>query len=226
MPLLTKQRGTATLIFWWIVGLIPVVGFFWSLISQGSYEVEQSSWRLWVEQFGAFSPIAFVALQAAQVVITPMNHYVIGVLGGFLFGAAWGGALNYVGRVIGHAIAFALARRFARAFAQKWVSAENLAHYDRIVGDRPAILFLIYFLPFFPDDEVSYLVGFSKMNWKSFAGAMLFGHVGGSWSLSYVGAGVGSYDTFFWVLTFATLAGFPLIAYLLRRKKVKERDLL
>jgi uncharacterized membrane protein YdjX (TVP38/TMEM64 family) len=66
-------------------------------------------------------------------------------------------------------------------------------------------------LPFFPDDELSYLAGISGMGFVPFLLANIFGHVGGSWSLAYVGAGVESYDWFFWLIVVCTMFGFGLV---------------
>ena len=211
-----------TIIFWWVVGLIPILGIVWGLYRPDDYAASRDYYGNWVQGFGILSWLAFITLQAGQVILTPVNHYVIGVLGGFLFGPIYGGCLNWIGRVLGHLAAFFLARKFGRRVVERFISEEQVKRYDRLIGNRGAVLFLIFFLPFFPDDEVSYLVGLSKMRLRVFLPATLLGHVGGSWSLSYVGAGTESYDPFFWTLVAITVLGFPAIAYLLRRRETQN----
>lgn len=211
-----------SLIFWSAISLLPLLGVAWNIFQPTEYDVARRHAIAYVQSAGAFGPLVFVALQIAQVVITPINHYVVGILGGFLFGPIVGGLYNWVGRVLGHLLAFYLARRYGRRLVERFAPEHDLEKYDRLVGDRPFVLFLIYFLPFFPDDELSYMVGLSRMRARAFAAAAVLGHIGGSWSLSYVGAGVKTYDPFFWVLVGLTVAGFPLVAWLIARKRVNN----
>ena len=165
------------------------------------------------------APLAFVALQAIQVVVTPISHYSVGVVGGFLYGPYLGGLLNYIGRVIGHLIAFFLARILGRKTAERYVSSKTLERYDKYVSDKSLILFLIYYLPVFPDDEISYLAGLFKMKFKMFLLANLFGHLGGSLGLAYIGSGIDIKDPLFWIITISVLIGFSLVWWLMRRRK-------
>lgn len=214
------MKNRAVYVFWLVITIIPILGLIWSVISPKDFEYWQTLSRQYITPFGYFGPFFFILLQVLQVVVTPLSHYTIGALGGYLYGPYLGGILNYIGRVIGHIIAFTLAKKYGRQWILKWVGENTLAKYDRIFSGETntnkmtiqhLILFLIYFLPLFPDDEISYLVGASNMSKKPFVWANLFGHLGGAFSLAYIGSGINTKDTLFWVLTIATLAGFPAI---------------
>ena len=139
-------------------------------------------------------------------------------MGGFLYGTWLGTLYNYIGRILGHIIAFLITRFLGRPLFKNFVSQETIRKYDGYVSDKSLLLFLIYFLPFFPDDEISYLSGLSKMKMKWFILANVFGHLGGSLGLAYMGAGVSSKDLAFWILSLITLIGFPVIWYVMRKK--------
>jgi len=214
-------------IFWAIITAIPIVGLIWSVISPKDFEAWQSTARTWMEYFGVLGPIVFILIQALQVVITPISHYTVGAIGGYLYGPYFGGILNYMGRIIGHLLAFTIARRFGRNYIIKHLPEKTVRRYDKIFAGevegrkggrnlQPLVLFLIYFLPLFPDDEISYLVGASSMSKKPFILANLFGHLGGAFSLAYLGSGINTKDTLFWILTLSTLAGFPIIWFVLK----------
>ena len=69
-------------------------------------------------------------------------------------------------------------------------------------------MFLAYFLPLFPDDELSYLAGISAMKPKIFLPIMAIGHIGGSLALAYAGNGIQSVkEPLFIILSLVTLAG-------------------
>lgn len=204
-------------IFWLTVTIVPIVGIVFGLLDGDQYTEVQSTWRTRIAYFGLFAPLAFVFLQALQVVVTPMSHYAFGILGGFLYGPYLGGLLNWLGRVIGHMAAYFIARYFARSIVERFVAHETLSAYDRYVSERTFLLFLLYFLPVFPDDELSYLAGLSKMQVRPFVVANVFGHVGGSLGLAYIGSGIDTRDTLFWVLLVATFTAATLLLLAHRR---------
>lgn len=138
---------------------------------------------------GFFAPLVFVVVQIVQVVIAPISHYMIQIAGGIIFGFWLGGALNYIGSTIGSIIVFLLARKYGKPLVNKIVNKRIMSKYESAIQKMgPFGLFLIYFLPIFPDDEIIYLVGLSKMKFKDFLGATLFGRVGGMFGMAFVGA--------------------------------------
>ena len=72
-------------------------------------------------------------------------------------------------------------------------------------------LFLMIFLPFFPDDELSYLCGLAKFKFKYFVPVTLLGHLGGSFALAYTGAGINTRNPYFWILLTITFLLFGLL---------------
>lgn len=57
--------------------------------------------RAYVRSFGVWAPVAFVFLQAAQVVFAPIPGQVFGFASGYLFGALAGTAYSVLGAAIG-----------------------------------------------------------------------------------------------------------------------------
>lgn len=217
-----NKTKTASFIFWLIVTIIPIAGLLISIINPAIFQQSQDGLKTWLLPWGIAAPIAFVILQALQVVIAPISHYSVGLLGGFLYGPWVGGLLNWIGRLIGHIVAFLLARFVGRSIADRFVSPATMAKYDKYVAGQSLILFFVYFLPLFPDDEVSYLVGLSKMKFRVFLVANLLGHVGGSLSLAYLGSGLSAKDPIFWILSAFTLVGFVIVWWLFRRDGLKK----
>jgi len=107
-----KKFVNPSFIFWLIVTIIPIVGIIFSLTDPQSFAQAQDVWRDRIVAFGIFAPLAFIFIQALQVIITPISHYSIGVIGGFLYGPYLGALFNWIGRMIGHIIAFFIARFF------------------------------------------------------------------------------------------------------------------
>lgn len=177
-------------IIWYILTIIPIILIILGYIFPSAFFASQESIRTFVTSFGIFAPIAFILLQILQVVLTPISHYAVSIAGGFIFGLWQGFIYNWIGRVIGTTIAFYLGRKFGRKIIQHVVKPETLGKYDKLFDKGKFVLFLMYFLPLFPDDELSYLAGFSSMKAKVFLPIMILGHIGGSLGLAVLGSGL------------------------------------
>lgn len=217
-----KHIRRAAFIFWLLITGLPILGVIASITFPDSFLSTQEQFRSYAAKSGAFAPIPFIALQALQVIITPISHYSVGYLGGFLFGPVWGTIYNYTGRIIGHITAYFIARRLILPAARRYVPVDTLETYNNAVSTRADLLFLMYFLPLFPDDELSYLAGLSKMPFFHFLLANVFGQIGGSLGLAYLGAGIDTKDPVFQIFIAATLLGFPVLWVLGRKARNAE----
>ena len=68
----------------------------------------------YLAEAGLWAPLVFVVLMATQVVVAPLPGLVVGLVGGYVFGAARGFLLNLAGFTLGAMIAFSLARYFGK----------------------------------------------------------------------------------------------------------------
>jgi uncharacterized membrane protein YdjX (TVP38/TMEM64 family) len=177
-------------LFWYILIIIPIILIALGYIFPSSFFSSQDKIRDYVLGFGYFAPLAFIIIQILQVILTPISHYAVGLAGGFVFGLWYGFILNYIGRVIGHSAAFYIGRKYGRKIFSKAVKKENLQKYDKIFDKGIFVLFLMYFLPLFPDDELSYLAGISPIKSKVFFPIMVLGQIGGSLGLAILGSGL------------------------------------
>ena len=80
----------------------------------------------------------------------------------------------------------------------------------------------MYFLPLFPDDEISYLAGFSKLGFKKFLIVILFGHIGGSLGLAFLGSGLSYKHPLFIVFSIVTIACGVLFLKKYKENKIKN----
>ena len=209
-----------TKLLWYLLTFIPVVLLILGYIFPTQFFGSQDLIREFVNQFGFFSPIAFILIQILQVIITPFSHYTVSIAGGFIFGTWLGFLYNLIGRVIGTAIAFYLGRSLGRKIIKHVVKPETIKKYDYYFEKGKPLLFLAYFLPLFPDDELSYLAGFSSISPRIFLPLMAIGHINGSLSLAYFGNGIQSFkEPMFIILSFITLVGGIWFALCYKRIK-------
>jgi len=194
---------------WYLLTIIPIILLILGYIFPSQFFWNQEAIRNYVNQFGVFAPLVFIAIQALQVIITPLSHYTVSIAWWFIFGTWLWFIYNWIGRIIWTAIAFYLWRYLGRKIIKKIVKEETIKKYDYYFDKGKLLLFLAYYLPLFPDDELSYLAGFSNMKAGIFLPIMIIGHVGWSLSLAYIWNGIKSIkEPMFIILSLITLIGW------------------
>jgi uncharacterized membrane protein YdjX (TVP38/TMEM64 family) len=192
--------------------LLLTVSVLISLFFPQLFPFTQEQAANWIER-KPVDRLLFVALQIFQVIVPPISHYFTSVLGGYLYGAVEGGILNYIGRLIGQIMAYFLARRFAHSLLNR-----HVAPYKRlkslVSGEgknlriRALIIFTMIALPFFPDDELSYLMGLTRFPIGLFFIVTAVGHILGSFALAFLGSGEPFTGILFFTLATTTLLCF------------------
>ena len=142
-----------------------------------------------VTRFGYWAPLATILLHVAQVLLAPIPGQVIDAANGYLFGAAWGTLYSLVGVIAGSSLAMALARRFGRPWAEKLIKRETLERLDGYSRQRgPLFLFLVFLLPFLPDDVACFLAGLTPLPLPELVMLAAIGRLPGIFVANLVGA--------------------------------------
>jgi uncharacterized membrane protein YdjX (TVP38/TMEM64 family) len=129
-----------------------------------------------VASFGPLAPLAFVCLQAVQVVVAPIPGQVLGGVAGYLFGTWAGFWYSMIGVVVGSTVAFLLARRYGRPFVERTFDTGVVERFDALADDTaPLALFALFLLPTFPDDLLCALAGVSPMRLRTFLVLLIVG---------------------------------------------------
>jgi uncharacterized membrane protein YdjX (TVP38/TMEM64 family) len=145
--------------------------------------------RTYLQSWGSWAPVAFVAVQALQVVIAPIPGEFTGVIGGFLFGTFRATIYSTLGLTLGSAIAFLSARFVGLPLVKLIVKPETLGKFHFVTELRGEIAALILFMiPGFPKDILSYLLGLSPMSFFTFLIVCGLGRIPGTLMLAYGGS--------------------------------------
>jgi uncharacterized membrane protein YdjX (TVP38/TMEM64 family) len=145
-----------------------------------------------VAAWGLLAPLVFIGIQALQVIISPIPGEITGPVGGALFGTTWGLVYSTIGLTAGTLVCFGLGRLWGEPLIRPWLSEHNWERMRFIVEAEGAILcFILYLIPGFPKDIISYLFGVSPMPFWIFALVSTIGRIPGTWISSYFGAHVG-----------------------------------
>jgi len=201
-----------------VISLIFTVSILLSILFPTFFPGSQDVVSDWIKG-QPYNQFLFIVIQIIQVLIPPLSHYFTSILGGFVYGAIWGGVLNWVGRTIGQFLAYIIAYRFGnflrRKFNFDFEPFEKLVGRDETVNIplRAIIIFTMIALPFFPDDELSYAMGIAKFPFKWFVLITITGHLLGSFSLAFIGSKETLQGPLFIFLASLTVLAFGILIY-------------
>lgn len=141
-----------------------------------------------MNDFGPWSIVVFIGLQALQVLFAPVPGEVTGFIGGYLYGVFWGTLYSTLGLTLGSWLAFSLARIFGLPLVEHIVKADLFQKYDRFITHQgKMVIFILFLIPGFPKDALCYLIGLSHLNTIPFLVISASGRLLGTFMLSVSG---------------------------------------
>ena len=202
-----------TVVIWLVVIDAPVVRFTVRLY-RDKYFLRDT-----VASWGWMAPLVFIMIQALQVIISPIPGEITGPVGGALFGTTWGVVYSTIGLTIGTVICFGVGRKWGEPLVRPWLSEH---HWDRLnfilEAEGMILCFILYLIPGFPKDIISYLFGISPMPFWAFAIVSTLARVPGTWIGSYFGAHVGEQQYLYAIAFFALVVAICLPVYYYRER--------
>lgn len=192
----------------------PVITKFRTLLQFYSSKKEVAAF---VKRFGPYAPLAFIVVQASQVVLAPIPGEATGILGGYLFGTGLGFLYSSIGLTLGSMLAFGLGRWLGLPLVRRLVSQEVYHKFDFISRAGGEVVTLVCFLiPGFPKDYLCFLLGVSPLQFGMFLVISTFGRIPGTWLLSIQGAKVRSAQYTEFVIYLLVAAAAAVLAYIYR----------
>jgi uncharacterized membrane protein YdjX (TVP38/TMEM64 family) len=205
------------LIVWLVVIDAPVVRTVVRMYSDKTYL------KNLVAAWGWMAPLVFIAIQALQVIISPIPGEITGPVGGALFGTAWGVVYSTIGLTLGTVTCFALGRKWGEPLVRPWLSEHHWNRMSFILEAEGAILcFILYLIPGFPKDIISYLFGISPMPFWLFAAVSTVARVPGTVIGSYFGANVAERQYLYAMAFVAAITALCLPLYYYRDRILRR----
>lgn len=181
-----------------------------------------------LNSFGPLSVVIFIGLQILQVLIAPIPGEFSGFIGGYLYGPLMGTIYSTIGLSIGSALAFLLAHWLGMPFVEKIVTPQVIQKYNHFMEHRGIpITFILFLIPGFPKDALSYIIGLSHMKTTTFLILCTAGRFTGTLMLSLSGSFARNNQNVALVAILGISALITILAYyyheallnLLRKKK-------
>jgi uncharacterized membrane protein YdjX (TVP38/TMEM64 family) len=209
--------GLLALVMWLVFTDAPIVRFVLHLY-RDKYFLRDT-----VAAWGWMAPVVFVLIQALQVVLSPIPGEITGPVGGALFGTGWGVVYSTLGLTIGTLICFGIGRRWGEPLVRPWLSQHHWDRLNFILEAEGAILcFILYLIPGFPKDIISYLFGISPLPFWVFAVVSTVARIPGTWISSYFGAHVGEQQYLYAIAFIAAVTAVCLPLFYYRNRIVRR----
>ena len=193
----------------------------------GNFFSDTGEIKEFIMSFGVLSPVIFILLNVLQVIIAPIPGQITGFLGGALFGVWLGTLYSTIGTVLGTFIVVVLARKFGEPLVKKWINKKIYKKFSNFSEEKGAFsLFLVYLLPFLPDDLISMMAGLSKIKIKYIVLVAFLGRLPGMFLLSLAGAGIVSSDPKISLILAGIIILFCAIVYIYRDRLEKKAEKL
>jgi uncharacterized membrane protein YdjX (TVP38/TMEM64 family) len=174
----------------------------------------QDEVRAWVEGLGAWGPAAIFLLELAQSLMAPIPSPGIEAVAGYLYGFGWGLLYCTAGIYLGSLITFFLARRFGRPLAMRLLGSRSMDKVDDLVrrGGSP-FFFLIWLVPFAPDDLACVAAGLTCMPPRRFLLLMVVGRFPGIAAAVAAGAYAIQLDPIWWAAAIVAIAAAAIVVW-------------
>ena len=167
-----------------------------------------------VRRLGWLGPLAIIGLQATQVLVAPIPGQVVGLASGYLYGPWLGTLYSMAGLLLGTFLAVRIVRRWGRPIVERLVDVKTLARVDRLSGSLGLpLLFLVFLLPFLPDDTVLLVAGLTDIPLPGILWVAFFGRLPGVLVSSWLGAGAGSLTIAQWIAVAAVVVALAVPLY-------------
>ncbi len=237
-PGLTRPRAALLILLTAGIGLalylIPDNFLRQTLVQLQDFRNESETLRSRILAFGPLAPLLFILLQVLQVLVAPIPGEASGFLGGYVFGALPGFLYSTLGLTLGSGLAFGGGRLLGAFFTEHFRHTGVYRSFNHLVSRGDFLIpFVLFLLPGFPKDSLSYLLGMSSMPWPIFLFIAAVGRLPGTLMLSLQGAETfaGNYLRLGLLTLFSALVIIPcllgrhrILTWLNRRRDQDARD--
>lgn len=160
-----------------LIGLSITLFLVYFAWQAGAFE-SQEEFVEYVNSFGAFSILLFIALQTVQVFLPLLPSAITIPAGIVLYGPVFGNLYSYIGICTGSILTYLVVKRYGERALGKIVSKKKVQKYeDKLTNGKKfeRLFAIVMFLPFAPDNIFTYLAGLSDMSPKKVIAFILLG---------------------------------------------------
>lgn len=125
--------------------------------------------KAYIESHGIAGVLVFMGMNYLQVIAAVIPGGPFQIAAGYAFGVLKGSLICDIAMTLGSVTVFLLSKRFGMRFAELFVSREKIASvkFLKTTNRSRFILFLLFLIPGTPKDLISYAVGLTDLDLKT-----------------------------------------------------------
>ena len=161
MNAVTEQNAGAGKVLRYLLLAVLLAGIAWATLHRG--EFDNAALERWVQQAGAWGPLAFMAGYAiATVLFLPGS--VLTLAGGALFGPVLGTFYNLTGATLGATLAFLVARYLASNWVAQRAGGRTKQLIEGVEAEGWRFVAFVRLVPLFPFNLLNYALGLTRIS--------------------------------------------------------------
>lgn len=181
-----------------LIGLLIVAGGWWIVKCQcvDLASLTPASLRDFIQSFGRLAVLVYIVAYALNTISIMPPIAALSLTAGLAFGEVWGAVYLMLGALIGTSATFLIARYFGRSLIDKILKRKFKDLDDKIARNGFMTILFFRVVPLVPYEVLNYAAGLSRIKFKDYFLATLFGLVPGVVIAAFFGGSLGDIRSF------------------------------
>ncbi len=169
---------------------------------------------------GPLGVLILLGMQLLQIIVAFIPGEVVQIAAGMMYGSLWGSVVILVGCVLSSMVVYELVHKLGAPFVRSMVGEKQLLKFRQfeLSGKFGVTVFILFLIPGFPKDVLTYIVPLSDMNLRTFLLLSTIGRTPGVIISTYAAAGLADGNIVTSVIIFVVAALIAIIVLLLRNR--------
>ena len=169
---------------------------------------------------GPLGVLILLGMQLLQIIVAFIPGEVVQIAAGMMYGPLRGSVVILVGCVLSSMVVYELVHKLGAPFVRSMVGEKQLLKFRQfeLSGKFGVTVFILFLIPGFPKDVLTYIVPLSDMNLRTFLLLSTIGRTPGVIISTYAAAGLADGNIVTSVIIFVVAALIAIIVLLLRNR--------
>ena len=169
---------------------------------------------------GPLGVLILLGMQLLQIIVAFIPGEVVQIAAGMMYGPLRGSVVILVGCVLSSMVVYELVHKLGAPFVRSMVGEKQLLKFRQfeLSGKFGVTVFILFLIPGFPKDVLTYIVPLSDMSLRTFLLLSTIGRTPGVIISTYAAAGLADGNIVTSVIIFVVAALIAIIVLLLRNR--------
>jgi uncharacterized membrane protein YdjX (TVP38/TMEM64 family) len=176
-----------------LIGIALVAGVWWMVKCQcvNLKSLTPAALRDFIQSFGKLAVLAYIIAYALNTISIMPPIAALSLTAGLAFGAVWGALYLMIGAMIGTTATFLISRYFGRNLIEKMLKGKFKDLDEKLAKNGFMTILFFRVIPLVPYEVLNYAGGLSRIKFRDYFFATLFGLIPGVIVSAFFGGSLG-----------------------------------